>query len=202
MTHPLAANAFSDCLPVGARAELHPRGVPNLPADTLNTVWQSSGTELARLAASLGMRAAEAEDVLQDVYVAALAEQGNRPAAAAELRLWLFRVTINRCHLEHRRRGRWRNLVSNFWRWGKTNDSNADAASVCQLDHERALVRQTLETLEADLKTPLVLRYFCDLDSREIGRILDLPDSTVRSRLRAARKRLAAELIQAGYEYE
>jgi DNA-directed RNA polymerase specialized sigma24 family protein len=49
------------------------------------------------------------------------------------------------------------------------------------------------------MRSILVLRYFTGLDSREIGRILEMPDSTVRSRLRAARQRLALELRRAGY---
>jgi RNA polymerase sigma-70 factor (ECF subfamily) len=52
-------------------------------------------------------------------------------------------------------------------------------------------VRRTLRELDGELATVLVLRYFCDFDSREIGEMLQLPPATVRSRLRAARKRLA-----------
>jgi len=51
-------------------------------------------------------------------------------------------------------------------------------------------------------RSVLVLRYFQGLDSKEIGRILDMPDSTVRSHLRVARKILADELKRAGYRDE
>jgi RNA polymerase sigma factor (sigma-70 family) len=56
-----------------------------------------------------------------------------------------------------------------------------------------------LDGLEPALRSVLVLRYFAELDSKEIGNILGLPDSTVRSRLRAARRKLAWELKRAGY---
>jgi RNA polymerase sigma factor (sigma-70 family) len=75
-------------------------------------------------------------------------------------------------------------------------------ADKCQTKEVQSLVRGLLETLDSDLKIPLVLRYFCDLDSRQIGELLEIPDSTVRSRLRAARQRLAAELTKAGYEHD
>ncbi len=70
--------------------------------------------------------------------------------------------------------------------------------------HPRAreldLVRQAIEGLAPVQKSIVVMRYFCELDSKEIGEILDLPDSTVRSHLRLARQRLAERLKQFGYD--
>jgi DNA-directed RNA polymerase specialized sigma24 family protein len=59
-----------------------------------------------------------------------------------------------------------------------------------------------LDRLEPPLRTALVLRYFLEMDSGQIGAILEEPASTVRSRLRAARQRLASELKRAGYRHE
>jgi RNA polymerase sigma-70 factor (ECF subfamily) len=74
-----------------------------------------------------------------------------------------------------------------------------DAAEIVGKDEEQALVHRALERLEPRLRSILVLRYFTGLDSGEIGRVLQLPDSTVRSHLRAAREKLALELRRAGY---
>ena len=129
--------------------------------------------------------------MLQDVYLAALRDgtandSSERDRPADELRRWLFRVAINRCHLEHRRRTRWNRMLAKVWNWKSSASSGAaetaDASQDCALRQEESLVRDALEKLELDLKTPLVLRYFCDLDSTEIGQIMQLPDSTVRSR--------------------
>ncbi len=46
------------------------------------------------------------------------------------------------------------------------------------------------------------MRYFLELDSKKIGVVLTIPDSTVRSQLRSGRKRLAQALRQAGYHDE
>ncbi|MGI8982681.1 MAG: RNA polymerase sigma factor [Pirellulaceae bacterium] len=40
----------------------------------------------------------------------------------------------------------------------------------------------------------VVLRYFCDFDSSQIGEMLSLPSATVRSHLAKARRQLATEL--------
>jgi DNA-directed RNA polymerase specialized sigma24 family protein len=52
------------------------------------------------------------------------------------------------------------------------------------------------------VRTILVLRYFAEFDSKEIAKILEMPDSTVRSHLRAGRQQLALELKRAGYQYD
>ncbi|UCD53634.1 MAG: hypothetical protein JSW27_09585 [Phycisphaerales bacterium] len=47
---------------------------------------------------------------------------------------------------------------------------------------------------------PLVLRYFCDMKSAEIGQTLEMPASTVRSLLRKGRLALAQALMKRGIE--
>jgi RNA polymerase sigma-70 factor (ECF subfamily) len=172
--------------------------VEDTPRDLLRSVWGEAVPELARLVAALGVRSSRAEDVLQDVYVAAW-EKSPLGLDSADLWRWLFRVTVNRCHLEHRRQARWRGVFGGLTRLLGRRREEKDAAEVAGENEETALVRRALERLEPQMRSILVLRYFTGLDSREIGRILEMPDSTVRSRLRAARQRLALELRRAGY---
>ncbi len=153
----------------------------------------------------MGTSAAKVDDLLQDVYLAALEKQP--PGLAAdELRRWLFRVALNRSNLEHRRRGRWQR----WWRrWAGQNEpsenhsgwrsSVVDAA--CR-DEQKNVVRRVLQQLPPQIRTILVLRYFADFDSKEIATILDMPDSTVRSHLRSGRQKLALELKRAGYQHD
>src|SRR5262245_26758327 len=84
----------------------------------LDRVWPEQVARLAALSAALGLPRDQVADVLQDVYVTALAQP---PAieAGEELVRWLFRVTANRSHLEHRRRSGWRRLwqsLASVWR--------------------------------------------------------------------------------------
>jgi len=57
------------------------------------------------------------------------------------------------------------------------------------LEVNRALARLT----EGDREV-VVMRYFSELNSREIAEIVDMPEATVRGHLRAARRKLADEL--------
>jgi RNA polymerase sigma-70 factor (ECF subfamily) len=116
-----------------------------------------------------------------------------------DLRRWLFRVTTNRCNLEHRRRSRWRKVIRGLVRvWRSSNREAGATDAACQTE-EQELVRRALDGLEPQLRSILVLRYFAEFTSKEIGNILGLPDSTVRSRLCTARQELASELKRTGY---
>ena len=109
------------------------------------------------------------------------------------LRRWLFQVTANQCRLEHRRRKRWEEVFAalTFWRAGSTSVDSSERAEQLELtvNVERALSK--LSTVEREI---VVLRYFCDFDSSQIGEMLSLPSATVRSHLAKARKQLAKEL--------
>jgi RNA polymerase sigma-70 factor (ECF subfamily) len=183
--------------PVAAAVAGHTQGVGGVAADQrlLERVWTDQSPRLARLAAVLGLRSDQAADVLQDVYVTALRFVAQRqPPIADETGLvrWLFRVTANRCHLEHRRGRRWRRAwqsLTGVWR----ADGNAARLPSGELRRE---VDQALATLEPEDRLLVALRYFMNLNSRQIAEIVDEPESTVRGRLRIARMRLAEKLAE------
>jgi RNA polymerase sigma-70 factor (ECF subfamily) len=156
----------------------------------LDEVWAKHDARLAKLAVGLGLAGDQPADVLQDVYLMALRQP---PAidSEAELVRWLFRVTVNRCHLEHRRHGRWRRLWSSLA--GVFDRHQRPAASVGYGELKRDVDR-ALTTLAGDDRTLVVMRYFLSLNSRQIAEIVGMPEATVRGRLRAARSKLAMEL--------
>ena len=65
---------------------------------------------------------------------------------------------------------------------------------------ELEIARESLRELDDSLLGPMVLGYFCDLNSKEVGKILALSPSTVRSRQREARMILARRLVERGVE--
>ena len=176
-------------------------GVRESAEKLLRSVWGESAGELSRLVCAMGIDPGRAEDVLQDVYVTAW-RKCPTGADQAGLKRWLLRVTINRCNLEHRRRARWREVLHGLARFRGGSRHAGDPAQAACRGEEQELVRRSLEELDRELRSVIVLRYFAEFDSKEIGKILELPDSTVRSRLLAARKQLALELKRSGYHHE
>jgi RNA polymerase sigma-70 factor, ECF subfamily len=160
--------------------------------ERLELAWARWRTDLARLAAALGIQPERREDVLQEVYLTA---RTKCPPGLGEdgLGRWLFRVTANQCRLEHRRRKRWGKVfaVLAFWRSDLTSVDSSERAQQGELT---AKVEVALSRLSATLREIVVLRYFCDFDSTQIGEMLSMPPATVRSHLASARKQLAKEL--------
>ena len=57
-------------------------------------------------------------------------------------------------------------------------------------------VERALRTLAEEERALVVMRYFSDLNSRQVAEIVGMPEATVRGRLRAARRKLAEELAE------
>jgi RNA polymerase sigma-70 factor, ECF subfamily len=128
---------------------------------------------------------ARAEDAVQDTFVIALRRiDGLRDPAAA--RGWLLTVLRNVCLAELRR--------------PEIAPVPEPAADAVDAAIDRLAVSEwvwtALERLSEPLRTPLVLRYFSGASSYEaIAGVCDVPVGTVRSRLNAARAKLADELL-------
>lgn len=153
---------------------------------------------LKRIVAGMGLNAADSEDVLQDVSIRAL-KQSEKFETKQESVRWLIRVTINRCLAEHRRRRSFRRKVGEILKRRAENQTNQADKQVI-IEEELKIVRESLQKLDESLLGLVVLRYFCGLDSKEIGRTLEMNPSTVRSRLRDARLILAKRLLERGVE--
>jgi RNA polymerase sigma-70 factor (ECF subfamily) len=149
--------------------------------------------EMLRVAAVL-VGPAEAEDAVQEACVRAWQGWGNLRDREA-LRAWLLRITVNVC----------RNWLSGRFGTRRNRTASLDGELARQLalpgsdpgssDHARALdLHQALARLEEDLRVVVVLRYFAGLDASEIGAALEVPPSTVRTRLRRALAQLRDRL--------
>lgn len=151
--------------------------------------WEQNATQLAGLIRALGVPSHRVDDLLQELY---LRSSGLLAAVTDEqqARRWLFTVATNRCRLEHRQRTRWQRLLDRLASWSSPPQSATPAE-----DGERsAAVDAALDRLKPVEREVTVLRYFCELNSREIGEMLQMPEATVRSHLAKARRQLALDL--------
>jgi RNA polymerase sigma factor (sigma-70 family) len=165
------------------------------------TVFLAERDRLRRIAAGMGMNGADIDDVLQDVSVQVLKHAGQFEQENEMIR-WLIRTTVNRCLMEHRRRFSRRapGILKRRPDLRQTACRDGDAANQAVVAEELEAVRLALIELDPSLLLVAVLRYFCDLNSKNIGDLLDLNASTVRSRLREARMALAGKLLQRGIQ--
>ena len=181
-------------------AEVEPATGKESSKSGLINVFTSEFGRLKRIVAGMGLNASDGEDVLQDVSLQALKQSVAFENRQDRVR-WLFKVTVNRCLMEHRSQKRFRRHAREILkRREETKGSTKAADEKAIVTEELEMVRESLKDLNDSLLAPMVLQYFCDLNSTEVGRILGLNPSTVRSRLREGRMILAKRLIERGVE--
>ena len=152
--------------------------------------WDEAVGELTGLIRALGIPPDWVDDVLQDVYLAT-ADKLSANWSDDEARRWLFRVATNRCRLVHRQRSRWQRLLERLAAWGAV--PRAELPPLEQRERT-ADIDTALSRLREVEREVVVLRYFCGLNSRQAGEVLELPETTVRSHLAKARRQLAHDL--------
>ena len=150
--------------------------------------------DAAHHAAYLVVRdSAAAEDIAQEALLAAVKAldrfDRRRPFAP-----WLHRIVVNRA-LDWLRVARRRDEIAFAERAEPVSLPETNGS----LDGLDGLV-QALWRLDAETRAAVVLRHVFDFSSPEIAGMLDLPASTVRTRLERARKRLRDLLEAPGAE--
>lgn len=159
------------------------------PRPTPQRFWDEHAAQLAGLIRAMGIPAHRADDLLQELYLQSTGFLAT-VSSADEARRWLLTVATNRCRLEHRQQSRWRRLIEGF-----AIRRGAEKQEAVVDDFERtAEIDAALDRLKPTGREVIVLRYFCNLNSREIGEVLAIPEATVRSHLARARRQLARDL--------
>lgn len=155
--------------------------------DSFESFYRRNVRLVAALARSHSPRAAPAEDLTQETFLRAWRHyQDLEGREAPAQRAWLIRTV--------------RNLTTDAWR-RRTLEAEAMpqavASSPSQTETDLRLdVAQALAQLDAEDRELVVMRYLEEMNSREIGEALGVPEGTVRRRLSECRDRLAQHLTQ------
>lgn len=162
------------------------------PPDETGTQFVQHGERLYRFCLRLcGNRAADAEDLAQDVWLQAWQ---NRAAfqGRAQFTTYLFRIALNRFH-----RLRKRDTNDTVPSAGENSLFQPDLAaqSVARLDLARAL-----DTLPDTLRDAFVLVKVEGMKYREAARVLNIPQGTVQYHVHEATLRLRTVLADATSE--
>lgn len=140
-----------------------------------------------------------AEDIVQTAFLHA-AEKINQFDETRPFRPWFLKSVI---HAAIKADKQQRRLISidedNFdetaemIRW--LSDPDQDPQKIVETEEIRQMVRNALLHMTTEQRAVIIMRYFLDMSEKEMIQSLNRPSTTVRWRLRAARKKLKALLL-------
>ena len=139
----------------------------------------------------------DARDAAQEAFVAAYRNIGNF-RGEAKVSSWLHRIAVNQC-LTTKRRAKTRSeeyLDEENHEEERIFVASAAYSPSNQTEHaeRNVIVRQAVGSLPVDLRQVVVMKEFEDMTFQEISETLDIPLSTVKSRLYTALKQLRSKL--------
>lgn len=141
---------------------------------------------------------ADAEDICQDTFVRAFAQDRAR---IDPVKPWLLRIAVNLCrtHLKRTSNGRRKERRSFLL-------SRASAAPGADEEAERqeagTELDDLLRSLPERIREAMLLRYVGDLALSEIAEVLDIPLGTVKSRMNKGHGKVRQLLRDGGGRYE
>jgi RNA polymerase sigma-70 factor, ECF subfamily len=139
---------------------------------------------IQRLCARMTGDVTTGEDLKQETFARVFARRMTFEQRQARVSTWLWRIAINLCHDELRRRSARPVIV------GDEDDISAELpdtlpspdANAAQ-NEEAELLRRAVLRLPERYRSVVLLRHTEGLKLREIAAVLDLPEGTVASRL-------------------
>ncbi|HEX8288225.1 MAG TPA: RNA polymerase sigma factor [Pyrinomonadaceae bacterium] len=140
---------------------------------------------------------ADARDATQESFIAAYRNLANF-RGEAKVSSWLHRIAVNQC-LTVKRRAKTRS--EDFLSEDESAEDTTFVAPAhlsplrkTEQNERLTLIRQAIGSLPADLRQVIVMKEFEEMTFQQISEILNLPLSTVKSRLYTALKQLRSKL--------
>lgn len=143
-------------------------------------VYETYGPSLYRFCLLQMKNPADAEDVLQDVFVKRL-YQAPRFKSPEHERSWLYRVALNLCRDQ--------------WRRSRRSELPLEAAAGVSLPLAELSLLDQVSNLPEKQRTVLHLHYYQGYSLQEIARLLGVTVPAVKMRLKRGREALRKELL-------
>lgn len=183
---------------MAASSTTAPTGATPGRIEAFERLMRQYNSRLFRVARAIVKHDADAEDVLQEAYLQAY-RQFSQFRGDAQISTWLTRIVVNQALMRLRQQKREAAVVP-FPEGGDTPEVNVPDERVESAGDAvlRSQVRQVLErkidSLPESFRAVFVLREVEELSVEETARCLEVPASTVRTRLFRARALLRQAL--------
>jgi len=146
----------------------------------ISTAWRMLGNE------------DDARDAAQEVFLRVY-KHLDKFDPAQEFAGWLYRIIINVCRDQARKRG-WRGMMTSFEAEYDAGNlelaSTDDTEAAAMLAQERTIIARALASLSEKERAAIVLRDLEGLTTEEVARVLGSSQTTVRSQICSARAKI------------
>ena len=133
----------------------------------------------------------EAEDILQESYITALSKISSLERTESFMG-WFNRIIVNKSKDFLRKKNP--KLLSEDDEWlldGQADESDKFSPEInADKEELRTVVMDAVQELTVEKRTCVMMKYFNDMSVNEIAQTMEVPVSTVKNRLLAARKEL------------
>ena len=172
-------------------------------ADAFGEIVQRWERRIFALAFGMLGREEDARDATQETFFAAFRNLRSF-RGEAKVSSWLHRIAINQC-ITRQRRAKVRGetaLEDETSSEGATflSPAHQSPAQAAESRERTKIVRRAVTALPPELREVIVMKEFEELTFQEIADVLDLPLSTVKSRLYTALRQLRMRLEGQGAE--
>lgn len=164
--------------------------------DAIEFMFRQHETGVFKLALSIVDDPAEASEITQETFVAALRAMGKYQEKQS-FRAWLYTIAVN-CSRSHLRKRRVvEKLQATLTRIFRVEFERQVLPEDAIIQNEKEeILWKSLNRLDDRHRIVVVLRYFHELSIREISEILEVNEGTIHSRLHSAREKLRIALGQ------
>lgn len=140
-----------------------------------------------------------AQDLVQEAFIKVYNQLGKFEQKGS-FSNWLYRVAINHCMDEFRKKSYTTKKVE----LDETKVVNSNHPEVIFLKKEKSRqLEKLIATLPEDERMIILLRYVNELGYKEISEMMDLPLTNVRNKLHRAKKKMREQVKnEGGYFYE
>jgi RNA polymerase sigma-70 factor (ECF subfamily) len=182
--------------------ELVERAVAN-DSDAFGEIVRRWERKIFALCFGMLGREDEARDACQETFIAAY-KNLSKFRGEARVSSWLHRIAVNQC-LTTKRRAKTRSEEFLYSEDGSEERAFVAAphhspAKIAETSERTAVVRQAVKALPTDLREVIVMKEFEEMTFQEISDTLEIPLSTVKSRLYTALKQLRMKLERSPVE--
>jgi RNA polymerase sigma-70 factor (ECF subfamily) len=163
---------------------------------SIETLVRQYETDVFRLAFSIVGEAGDANEVMQETFIAALKSLGTYREKSS-FKAWLFTIAVNTSRSHLRKRKALERLRTTLTAIFQVDSQKQVLPEDLIIQNEtEAAIWNSLNRLDERHRMVVLLRYFHDLSISEISEILSVNEGTIHSRLFTAREKLRIALSQ------